>query len=232
MYINQEYVIKKTTTKQTGKQLSICMCKRTVLKPGMNQSYLSLAFWIWRGDEGPRGGGSWGAGVCPTLLKLCSWTIFNSGGSLMTNFTLLKQENMWRRAASSESLSPVTGSVLLSHMSDHRMALLPFSTLATYVPDGDHDTALMAELQMRREVKIRPSTNQYKRHMIGWEQPCGCRSLLTCGSDPEFCPHFLLKHSTHTALHQPSLLPHSCRLDWNMKGRCHMTTDAHNWTNV
>lgn len=34
-----------------------------------------------------------------------------------------------------------------SHMSDHRMALLPFSTLATYAPDGDHDTELMAELQ-------------------------------------------------------------------------------------
>lgn len=26
------------------------------------------------------------------------------------------------------------------------MALLPFSTLLTYTPDGDHDTALMAEL--------------------------------------------------------------------------------------
>lgn len=34
-------------------------------------------------------------------------------------------------------------------MSDHRMALLPFSTLATYAPDGDQDTELMAELQKK-----------------------------------------------------------------------------------
>lgn len=33
------------------------------------------------------------------------------------------------------------------HMSDHRMALLPFSTLATYAPEGDQETELMAELQ-------------------------------------------------------------------------------------
>lgn len=31
--------------------------------------------------------------------------------------------------------------------SDQRTVLLPFSTLATYVPDGDHDTELMAELE-------------------------------------------------------------------------------------
>lgn len=31
------------------------------------------------------------------------------------------------------------------------MALLPFSTLATYVPEGDHDTELMAELGNKRD---------------------------------------------------------------------------------
>lgn len=46
----------------------------------------------------------------------------------------------WRRAAAS-----------VSHMSDHRMALLPFSTLATYVPEGDQDTELMAELGNGRD---------------------------------------------------------------------------------
>lgn len=33
------------------------------------------------------------------------------------------------------------------HMSDQSTALLPFSTLATYAPDGDQDTEFMAELQ-------------------------------------------------------------------------------------
>lgn len=32
------------------------------------------------------------------------------------------------------------------------MALLPFSTLATYAPEGDQDTELMAELQKQQEV--------------------------------------------------------------------------------
>lgn len=36
-------------------------------------------------------------------------------------------------------------------MSDQRMALLPFSTLATYVPEGDHDTELMAELKKKKK---------------------------------------------------------------------------------
>lgn len=41
------------------------------------------------------------------------------------------------------------------------MALQPFSTLATYVPEGDQDTELMAELQKQiqkkqtRESKLR-----------------------------------------------------------------------------
>lgn len=39
-------------------------------------------------------------------------------------------------------------------MSDHRTALLPFSTLATYVPEGDHDTALMAELRGERQGQV------------------------------------------------------------------------------
>lgn len=34
-------------------------------------------------------------------------------------------------------------------MSDHKMARLPFSTLATYAPEGDQDTELMAELQQQ-----------------------------------------------------------------------------------
>lgn len=33
------------------------------------------------------------------------------------------------------------------------MALLPFSTLATYVPEGDHDTELMAELEDKKNRK-------------------------------------------------------------------------------
>lgn len=41
-----------------------------------------------------------------------------------------------------------------NHMSDHRMALLPFSTLATYAPEGDQDTELMAELQKQQEIKV------------------------------------------------------------------------------
>lgn len=39
-------------------------------------------------------------------------------------------------------------------MSDHRMALLPFSTLATYAPDGDQDTELMAELQKKSTTQM------------------------------------------------------------------------------
>lgn len=39
-------------------------------------------------------------------------------------------------------------------MSDHRMALLPFSTLATYAPDGDQDTELMAELEERSSTQM------------------------------------------------------------------------------
>lgn len=34
------------------------------------------------------------------------------------------------------------------------MALQPFSTLATYAPEGDQDTELMAELQEQEEKKI------------------------------------------------------------------------------
>lgn len=33
------------------------------------------------------------------------------------------------------------------------MALQPFSTLATYVPEGDQDTELMAELQKQNKTK-------------------------------------------------------------------------------
>lgn len=40
------------------------------------------------------------------------------------------------------------------------MALLPFSTLATYAPDGDHDTELIAELHTRRRGQDQPRTTR------------------------------------------------------------------------
>lgn len=60
-----------------------------------------------------------------------------------------------------------------NHMSDHRMALPPFSTLATYAPDGDHDTALMAELH----------TNNKRRSGLGPEPEPEPRSGVCATSD-------------------------------------------------
>lgn len=40
------------------------------------------------------------------------------------------------------------------HMSDQSTALLPFSMLTTYVPDGDQDTEFMAELQTGQKDKV------------------------------------------------------------------------------
>lgn len=41
-----------------------------------------------------------------------------------------------------------------NHISDQSTALLPFSTLATYAPDGDQETELMAELWTQDKSKI------------------------------------------------------------------------------
>lgn len=87
-------------------------------------------------------------------------------------------------------------------MSDHRTALLPFSTLATYVPEGDHDTALMAELG-GKETR---SHDLPRRSGLLW--------LLTCGSGPESGQPFRSEHSRRTERHQLILRQRSRHQDW------------------
>lgn len=57
--------------------------------------------------------------------------------------------------------------IAADHMSDHSTALLPFSTLATYAPDGDQDTEFMAELQKgQRDRTFRRAVKCGRKHTM------------------------------------------------------------------
>lgn len=70
------------------------------------------------------------------------WAHFLSLQSVSSNHSraTLNQSQRRKRAA--------------GHMSDQSTALLPFSMLTTYVPDGDQDTEFMAELQTGQKDKV------------------------------------------------------------------------------
>lgn len=101
-------------------------------------------------------------------------------------------------------------------MSDQRMALQPFSTLATYVPEGDQDTELMAVLQEQKKQESLSLGHQIQVDQGSPSRPCKGEAngeFLTCGFCPEFCPLFRSGRSRCKGLHQLSLQPHSSRQD-------------------
>lgn len=93
------------------------------------------------------------------------------------------------------------------------MVLLPLSTLATYVPEGDHDTELMAELEKKNRVSHVTTFSQVKLKCPIRSRVIRLQLLLTCGFGPECDQASPSARSKHRGRHQLILQPHKRRQD-------------------